>query len=250
MEASCPGHGLLGILLLALSLPAQTTIEAGVFQGRVVDAGGTPVKAAHLYVLPDGPLATRARTATADETGAFVIDHVAFGTYGVFSNKEDEGYADTPLISSTATPSVTISAQQPTGTTVLQFGPKAGTITGTATDERTDKPVPVGFTMRRLRDSWVHEMSQPPNFRVLIPASEEYSLEASAEGYQKWESGSHPLRLKPGDELHLDIKLRPQPDKAGLIFPKFLHQCHYCIGCAKIPACLLCSKQAARGRLS
>jgi len=203
-----------GILLLALSVPAQTTTEAGVIQGSVVDAGGNPVKAARVYVLPYGPLATRARTATADETGAFGIDRLAFGTYDVFGNKEDEDYADTLWFSSTAGPSVTISAQQPTGTVVLRFGPKAGTITGTARDERTGKPVPVGFTMRRLSDSWVHEMSQPPNFRVLIPASEEFSLEASAEGYQKWESGSHPLRLEPGGQLHLDIKLRPQPDKA------------------------------------
>jgi hypothetical protein len=197
-----------GILLLALSSPAQTTTEAGVIGGRVVDAGDNPVKAAQVYVLPDGPLATRARTATADETGAFAIDHLAFGTCGVYGGKEDEGYANTLWFSPAAPPSVTISAQQPAGTVVLRFGPTAGTITGTATDERTGKPVPVSFTMRRLRDSWVHEMSQPPNFRVLIPASEEFSLEASAEGYQKWESGSHPLRLEPGGQLHLDIKLR------------------------------------------
>jgi hypothetical protein len=202
-----------GILLLALSLPAQMTNDAGVIRGRVVDAGGTPVKAAQVYVLPDGPLATRTRTATADDTGAFVIDHLAFGTYGVFGNKEDEGYADTLWFSSTAGPSIAISAEQPTGTVVLRLGPKAGTITGTVRDERTGKPVPAGFTMRRWSDSWVHEMSQPPNFRVLIPALEDFSLEASAEGYQKWESGSQPLRLEPGGQLHLDIKLKPQPDK-------------------------------------
>jgi len=45
-----------GILVLALSLPAQTPTEAGVIRGRVVDAGGNPVKAARVYVLPDGPL--------------------------------------------------------------------------------------------------------------------------------------------------------------------------------------------------
>jgi hypothetical protein len=203
-----------GILLFALSLPAQTTNESGVITGRVVDAGGTPVKAAGVYVLPLGhPLATRARTATADDTGVFVIDHLAFGTYGVFGMKEDEGYPNTLFFSSIEPPNVTISASEPSGMVVLRFGLKAGTITGTARDEVTGKPVPAGFTMRRLSDSWIHEMSQPPNFRVLIPASEEFSLEASSEGYQKWESGSHPLRLEPGGQLHLDIKLRPQPDE-------------------------------------
>jgi len=205
-----------GILLLALSLPAQTITEAGVIHGRVIDTDGNPVKAARVYVLPEGPLATRTRTAIADETGAFVIDHLAFGAYGVFGNKEDDGYADTLWFStSTVVPGVTLSAQQPTGTVVLRFGARAGTITGTVRDERTGKPVPVVFTMRRLSDSWVHEMSQPPGFRVLIPALEEFSLEASAEGYQKWESGAHPLRLEPGGQLHLDIRLRPQSDKAG-----------------------------------
>jgi hypothetical protein len=202
------------LMFLALSLPAQMTTEAGVIRGRVVDAGGTPVKAAGVYVLPLGhPLGTRARDATADDAGAFVIDHLAFGTYGVFGKKEDEGYPNTLFFSSIETPNVTISAEQPTGTVVLRFGPKAGTITGTARDKRTGKPVPVGFTMRRLSDSWVHQMTQPPNFRVLIPASEDFSLEASSEGYQTWESGSRPFRLEPGAQLHLDIKLRPQPDE-------------------------------------
>lgn len=209
---SLTGFG--GILLVALSLPAQTTNEAGVIQGRVVDAGGNPVGTAQVFVLPngDGPLGTFTPFAIADETGAFAIEHLPFGIYNVFGSKEDEGYGNTLFFSSTAAPSVTTSAQQPTGTVVLRFGPKAGTITGTARDEGTGKPVPAVFTMRRLSDSWVYRTSQPPNFRVLIPASEEFSLEASAEGYQKWESGSHPLRLEPGGQMHLDITLRPQAD--------------------------------------
>jgi hypothetical protein len=204
-----------GILLLALSLPAQTTTEAGVIQGRVVDASEMPVKAAGVYVLPlgRGPLGTRTPSVTADDTGAFVIDHLEFGTYGVYGIKEDEGYPNTLFFSSIEAPNVTISAREPTRAVVLRFGPKAGMITGTVRDERTGKPVPAGFTLKRLSDSWVHEMSQPPNFRVLIPASEDFSLEASAEGYQTWESGSRPLRLEPGAQLHLDIKLRPQPDE-------------------------------------
>ncbi len=201
-------------LLLALSLQAQPANDAGVITGRVVDAAGAPVKAAGVYVVPLGhPLGTRARTATADNTGAFVIDNLAFGTYGVYGSKEDEGYADTLFFSPIEAPRVTISAQQPAGTVVLRFDPKAGMITGTSRDERTGKPVPAGFTMRRLSDSWVHEMSQPPNFRVLLPASQDFSLEATAEGYQTWESGSRPLRLEPGAQLHLEIKLKPQPDK-------------------------------------
>jgi Carboxypeptidase regulatory-like domain len=197
------------LLLPALSLPAQTTNQSGVITGRVVDASETPVKAAEVYVVPLGhPLGTRARTATADATGAFVIDNLTFGTYGVFGKKEDEGYADTLWFSSTEAPRVTISAQQPSGTVVLRFGPKAGMITGTSRDERTGKPVPAVFTARGV------SQSKPPNFRVLIPASEDFSLEATAEGYQTWESGPRPLRLEPGAQLHLDIKLKPQPDES------------------------------------
>jgi hypothetical protein len=195
-------------LLLALSLQAQTANDAGVITGRVVDAGGAPVRSAGVYVVPLGhPLATRARTATADENGAFVIDNLAFGTYGVYGSKEDEGYADTLWFSSTEAPKVTISAREPSGAVVLRFGPKAGMITGTSRDERTGKPLAAIFTVRGV------SQSKPPNFRVLIPASEDFSLEATAEGYQTWESGSRPLRLESGAQLHLDIRLKPQPDK-------------------------------------
>jgi hypothetical protein len=204
-----------GMLFLALSSLAQTKNDAGVIEGRVVDAAGTPVKAATVYVvLDDGrPLASRIPYVMADETGTFVIDQLAFGTYEVFGKKDEESYPDTLWFSAFKPPRVTISAQQPSGTVVLRFGPKAGVITGMVRDEVTGKPLAAALTVKRLSDSWFSETSQPANFRVFVPASADVSLEASAEGYQKWESGSRQLRLDPGGQLHLDIKLRPQPDE-------------------------------------
>src|SRR5579862_544049 len=101
-----------GILFLALSLSAQTTEEAGVIRGRVVDTDGTPVKAAKVHgELLGRPMAKVIRYVTADDAGTFLIDRLAFGTYQVFGMKEEEGFPDTLWFSSIEAPRVTISAQ-------------------------------------------------------------------------------------------------------------------------------------------
>ena len=64
-------------------------------------------------------------------------------------------------------PRVTISAQQPSGTVLLKFGPKAGVLTGMVIDARTGKPVLAGFTLRRLNDSWF--LSSSLTLTCLLP---------------------------------------------------------------------------------
>jgi hypothetical protein len=211
-----------GILFLALSLSAQTTEEAGVIKGQVVDTDGTPVKDAKVHAgLLGGPMAKAIRYVAADEAGTFLIDRLAFGTYRVFGMKEEEGFPDTLWFSSIEAPRVTISAQQPSGTVLLKFGPKAGVLTGMVRDARTGKPVLAGFTLRRLNDSWFLSSSQPPNFRIFIPASTDVSLEVEAPSYQTWAymnptSNSRQMRLEPGGQMHLDITLTPQPEESRI----------------------------------
>ena len=216
-------------ILLALTLSAQTRAETGVIKGRVVDKDGTPVKAALVNAeLLGSPMAKAIRYVTADETGTFLIDRLAFGTYHVFGKKEEEGFADTHWFSSTEAPRITISAQQPSGNVLLMFGPKAGVLAGMVRDARTGKPVLAGFTLRRLSDSWFLSSSQPSNFRIFVPASTDVSIEVESPSYRTWAymnptSNSRQLRLDPGGQIHLDITLLPQPDEsrvARLLVPE------------------------------
>src|SRR5579863_4731267 len=68
---------------------------------------------------------------TPDDQGKFVIDRLAFGRYAVYGSKEEEQYQDPGHFSIIDPPRVTISAEQPVGTVVVTFGPKAGLISGT-----------------------------------------------------------------------------------------------------------------------
>jgi hypothetical protein len=215
-------------LLLALSLSAQTRTETGLIKGRVVDKDGTPVKAAQVNAeLLGTPMAKAIRYVTADETGTFLIDRLAFGTYQVFGKKEEEGFPNTYWFSSIEAPRVTISAQQPSGNVLLMFGSKAGVLAGMVRDARTGKPVLAGFTLRRLSDSWFLSSSQPSNFRIFVPASTDVSLEVESPSYRTWAymnptSNSRQLRLEPGAQMHLDITLIPQPEEgrvARLLVP-------------------------------
>jgi hypothetical protein len=159
----------LPVLLLALSLSAQTTNEVGVIQGHVVNSDGISVKGSEVHAqLLGSPMATAIRYVTADEAGEFLIDQLEFGTYQAFGMKEEEGFPDTFWFSRSEAPLVTISASQASGTVLLKFGPKAGVLTGTVKDARTGKPVLAGFTLRRLNDSWLLTTSQPANFRVFV----------------------------------------------------------------------------------
>ena len=110
---------------------------------------------------------------------------------------------------------------------VVNLGPKAGILTGTISDALTGKPIPAGFDLAQVKDRtrWMRT-SAAPNFRVLIPSSKEMEVKVSAPGYEAWvypdpTVPSQFLRLDPGSEMHLDIKLKPAHDRS-LHVSKFL----------------------------
>jgi hypothetical protein len=61
--------------------------------------------------------------------------------------------------------------------------------------------------------------SAPSQFRVLIPAATDISVQVSSAGYKTFMYGgsgsdSRPLRLDPGAEMQLDIRLEPAFDQS------------------------------------
>jgi hypothetical protein len=103
---------------------------------------------------------------------------------------------------------------------VVNLGPKAGILTGTISDAATGKPIPAGFWLVQVknRNKW-RGTSTAPNFRVLISSSKEMEVKVSAPGYETWvypdpTIPSQVLRMDPGSEVHLDIKLKPAHDRS------------------------------------
>lgn len=221
----------LPLLAISFLTPAQGTgVGEGLIQGVVLGEGGRPVGGAKVHAELIGvPMAKKIRYVETDENGFFLIDQLEFGTYCVSAKNEEEEYGDIgfSFFSDQPVPMAQISAQGRIADVVINLGPKAGILTGTISDAATGKPIPAGFDLAQVKDrtKWMGT-SAAPNFRVLIPSSKEMEVKVSAPGYEAWvypdpTVPSQVLRLDPGSETHLDIKLKPTHDRS-LHVSKFL----------------------------
>jgi hypothetical protein len=210
--------GTIAILMFNPSLVAQN----GVIQGTVLDEVGRPLQGAKVHAELHGVAMAKAiRYVESDENGTFVIDRLAYGTYDVNGKKEEDGYPDSSFSFYADRPvatSIAISPEHPAATITLKLGPKAGVITGTVKDALTGKPIPAGFTLRASSKRWMGT-SQPSKFRVLIPPATDITVEVSSAGYKTWVYGgtgldSRALRLEPGTEMQMDIRLEAAFDKS------------------------------------
>jgi hypothetical protein len=221
----------LPLLAIAFLAPAQSKdVGQGVIQGVVLGEGGQPVRGAKVHAELNGvAMAKKIRYVETDESGFFLIDRLDFGNYYVGAMKEEEGYGsiDSSFFNDNPLPTVLISAQHRFADVIVNLGRKAGILTGTISDALTGKPIPAGFDLVQAKDrsKWMGT-SAGPNFRVLIPSSKEMEVNVSALGYEAWvypdpTIPSQVLRMDPGSEVHLDIKLKPAHDRS-LPLSKFL----------------------------
>jgi hypothetical protein len=164
-----------------------------------------------------------------DEKGFFQIDRLKFGTYYVSAADEEQGYGESgsSFFSDQPIRMARISARHGIADVVVNLGPKAGILTGTTSDAVTGKPIATGFDLVQVKDrtKWMGT-SAAPNFRVLIPSSREIKVKVTAPGYEAWvypdpTIPSQVLRLDPGSEIHLEIRLKPVHDRS-LPVSKFL----------------------------
>ena len=214
----------LPLLAISFLTPAQATeVGEGVIQGVVLGEGGRPVGGAKVHAELKGvPMAKAIRYVETDENGFFLIDQLEFGTYCVSAKSEEEEYGDSgfSFFNDQPAPMARISAQHRIADVVVNLGPKAGILTGTISDAATGKPIPAGFDLAQVKDrtKWMRT-SAAPNFRVLIPSSKEMGVKVSAPAYEAWvypdpTIPSQVLRMDPGSEMHLDIKLKPAHDRS------------------------------------
>jgi len=211
-RAACFG---LALTLLA-SGPSARAQQGGLIRGTVMDENGVALQNAKVNAEPlDGrPRATLVRFVETDEKGLFLIDGLSWGRYAVFAMKEESGYPNmrASLYSNDVFPTVTIAPSSPEADLAIKLGPKAGVVTGSTTDLLNGAPVDARFKLTRAAspEKWL-SMSAPPNFIILVPPSTEILLEVSSPGFKTW-SPPHPLLLRPGAELHMDIVLEPAHD--------------------------------------
>ena len=135
--------------------------------------------------------------------------------------KEEEGYGsiDFYFFNDNPLPTAVISAQHRFADVIINLGPKAGILTGTITDVLTGKPISADFDLVQVKDrsKWMNT-SAGPNFQVLIPSSKETEVKVSAPGYETWlypdpAIPAQVLRMDPGSEIHLDIRLKRGHDQ-------------------------------------
>ena len=188
----------------------------GAVSGIVLDEGGLPVVGAKVYAAPiDGRLPEKLlRYVVTDSGGHFLIEGLNWGKYGVYTMKEESGYPDmgASFYSNNVYPSATLSLDSPAPDLRIRLGPKAGLLNGSVTNAANGAPLPATFKLS-LSDSpsrWVGT-SLPSNYRVLLPASTDVHIEVTVPGFELW-TYPIPIRLDPGSEMHLDIKLHPSHD--------------------------------------
>jgi len=213
----------LPLLASSFLTPARgTEVGEGVVQGVVLGEGGRPVGGAKVHAELKGVAMAKAiRYVETDENGFFVIDRLEFGTYYVSAKNEEKEYGESgfSFFNDQPVPMAQISDQHRIADVVVNLGPKAGILTGTISDAATGKPIPAGFDLAQVKDrtKWMGT-SAAPNFRVLIPSSKEMEVKISAPGYEAWVYPDHTipsqvLRMDPGSEMRLDIKLKPAHDQ-------------------------------------
>jgi hypothetical protein len=215
------------VLFANITLRSADEDRIGSIEGTVTYEDGRPVRGATAYATPgDRAIAGILPHAETDENGHFVIRRLWLGKFMVSAKKEDEGYPEpTYAFQVGMTTEVNLTASNPIAGVSLRLGPKAGIITGTVTDVTTGSLV---YPCAKL--SW----KDRPNifvegtglvsdkYRVLVPSDKDVMLKVWVDGYQNWfypgvadQEAAKALRLKPGEELRLDIKL--QPDSGRLV---------------------------------
>lgn len=218
-----PRSVILAVSLNAFLLAASVATHGpGSISGTVVNEKGLPVAQAQVSIDPlDGRVrGTAVRTVESDNDGHFVIGNLNLMSYKVFAMKESAGYPDMSFAfySNQAFATVTLMENSPAANVALKVGPKAGVLWGTAIDNATKQPIATTFTLRRVRapDEWI-SVGQRSDYRVLVPASTEISLEISATGYKTWYYGGDsdpakrpPILLESGKEMTLEVRLEPE----------------------------------------
>jgi hypothetical protein len=217
----------ISVLSLTVGLRCDDESRIGAIEGVVTYEDGTPVRGATAYASPiDRGMAGIVPSSATDENGHFVIQSLWLGKFQVSAKKEEEGYPElTYAFNVGMTKDVALTETNPTASVSLRLGPKAGIVTGAITDAATGNLL---YPCAELKWKAKPKFSVKgtgfvsDEYRVLIPPDTDILLKVWVDGYQTWfypgvtdERFATAIRLQPGEELKLDIRM--EPDSSSLV---------------------------------
>jgi len=205
----------LAFVVASLSAYSQTKNQpSGEIMGTVTDENGNAVSAATVYAVPqDISLdSITPRLTKTDRNGAFDFGcSFQLGTYKLYSRKDADAYPDRSdnfyADSKVELSKVDLTEDHPSATTTVILGEKAGVLVGRVLDADTGAALNAKLVFMD-EDGNNHSVFVDGNYRALLPAGKDVTLMVMvmSPDYGS-QSPVPPLRLAPGQEMHMDIPL-------------------------------------------
>ncbi len=178
----------------------------GEIKGTVTDQNGSPVSAATVYAVPqdvtfDG---ITPRSIETDRNGGFDFRRgFQLGSYKLYSRKDADTYPDRSA-------HVDLTEDDPSATVTLLLGEKAGVLVGKDIDVDTGAAVKAKLVFMD-EDGNDHSVLVNGKYRALLPQGKDVTLMVMvmSPDYHP-QSPVAPLRLEPGQEMHMDIPVSKQ----------------------------------------
>lgn len=214
------------ILIATWVLSAAATSFGQVYasiRAKVLDEKDEPVRGAIVEAMPTGGISGAIPWCKSDESGSCAISPGNLGSFTVTASKEEDGYPKQTMYFYAAVNSkpeiVILSHEQPAQSTLVHLGKKGGILIGTVADAKTGKPLNANAEFRWVSDPRIFLSGSGltnARFRILVPPDVAVTMVVSLDGYENWSYslGRGELRnailLRPGEELALDLRLRPK----------------------------------------
>jgi hypothetical protein len=200
----------IAFVALVICSPLAAHSQPGCVSGVVVDYLGQPIKGMHVGLAQrtfEGGQQPAGEAVT-DETGAFEIDDVPPGEYGLGAQSYAMGYPGKSQFLH-----VSIVASVPCTTITYNAGSRTAKLKFTVTDAVTSQPVPdlfvdisaAGQPKSRLP---IGEMLRSGSVEPQVPSLAKMRLELTARGYSPVEVNL--LALQPGEMREVVAKMSPE----------------------------------------
>jgi len=209
-------------LLLLICVPLVSCLATaqrfGRITGTVLDENGQVFDDAGVCLMmkSGGNTAITCNLARTDKNGQFDIQNLESGTYGVFAEKEEEGYS---IQNQSPGKKVELTTQNPVAQVTVRIRPRGGMLLGSVTDKFTGQPLKQAWINYEDIDGTASGSStiSDGQIRLAVPSDRDLVVIVSAEGYKGWiftDPGNPErpaLRLHSGERRTLDVQLEPAP---------------------------------------
>jgi hypothetical protein len=209
-------HFLVPIVIAASLLAYSQTREpvTGEIKGILADENGNPAAGATVYAIPQDITldSNTPRSVRTDSKGEFDFrGGFQLGAYKLYSRKDADAYPDRSdsfyADSRVEPPTVELTDDRPSATVTLTLGEKAGVVSGRVIDAGTGVALKAKLVFMD-EDGNSHSVLSNGKYCALLPAGKDVTLMVMVmlPDYGS-QSPVPPLRLAPGQVMHMDIPL-------------------------------------------